>query len=437
MIRHFFTLFLPLFFVHPAFAAQLSPPLSLSECLRIAAQRHPDLASAQALVRAAESRLKGAHAAYFPRLDLGGSYIRQTYNFAASPGTTPRQVSLFSNGEALTNAGYYYGGLNFSQTIYDFGHTKGSVSRSESDLEAARQNLRRARDLVNLTVRSAYFGVLAAQELVRIRAEAVSNETKHLEQVRAFYQVGKRPKIEVTKQEVALANAQVELRQAQENLDVSKAALATAMGLPIEQAPEVIEVLKGEKEPQPLPELLAEAERNRPDVRSLRQQVSSVQADMIVARSNFRPNLSFASFFNYRNLKLPLIYNWSLGALVAQNLFAGGADRALLAEVQAHIDAARANLDSLIQKVRQEVFTAYSDLRVAEDKIGLAVKAEEEAKENLELAEGRYQAGYGNIIELTDAQLLTTNSQAQEVTARYEYQIAAARLDAAVGREVQ
>ena len=110
---------------------------------------------------------------------------------------------------------------------------------------------------------------------------------------------------------------------------------------------------------------------------------------------------------------------------------------ARLAELGAQSDAAKANLTSLLQRVRQEVFTAFADLQVAQDKIGLAIKAEDEAKENLALAEGRYQAGYGNIIELTDAQLLSTASQAQVITARYDYQIAAARLAAAVGKQPQ
>lgn len=103
------------------------------------------------------------------------------------------------------------------------------------------------------------------------------------------------------------------------------------------------------------------------------------------------------------------------------------------AEAQARRTAAEAELDSLTDRVRQEVYTAYSDLQVAKDKIGIAVEAEAESKENLALAEGRYQAGYGNIIELTDAQTLATTSEAQEVTARYDYQVAAARLDTAIG----
>ena len=434
MKRRLATLLLAFALGRAAFAVDPPHPLSLDECLKIAHQHQPDLASSEALVRAAQARLKESHALFLPRVDSGGSYTRQSYNFAASPGTTPRQVSLFSSGESFASAPYYYGGLTLSQTIYDFGHTRGAVRRSESELAGSRQDLKRLEDVVDLNVRTAYFGVLAAQELVRIRQDAVDNQTKHLDQVRAFYQVGRRPKIDVTNQEVALANAQVALRQAQADLEVARATLATSMGLPIEQAPEPMNVLNELQEHEDLSHLLADAEKTRPDIESVRDQFAAVQADMIVARSAFRPSVTLASFFDYRNLKFPLIYNWSIAELVAQNLFAGGADRARLAELDAQSDAVQANLASLVQRVRQEVFTAYSDLQVAQDKIGLAIKAEQAAKENLALAEGRYRAGYGNIIELTDAQTLNTDSQAQEITARYDYQIAAARLTAAVGK---
>ncbi len=73
-------------------------------------------------------------------------------------------------------------------------------------------------------------------------------------------------------------------------------------------------------------------------------------------------------------------------------------------------------------------------MKVASDKIQLNQKAVVEAKENLALAEGRYSNGYGNIIELTDAQTLLTDSQVQEIVSRYDYHVAAAQLDVAVGR---
>jgi outer membrane protein len=318
--------------------------------------------------------------------------------------------------------------------IYDFGQTRGTIDRSEAELQTAQQNLKRVHDLIYLNVREAYYAVLAAEEILQARKDAVENQTKHLDQVRAFHDVGTRPKIDVTKQEVALANAQVDYRQAQENLDVARAALATAMGIPIEQAPEPVNTLGEVPNPGSLDELMTQAEKQRPDLESLRDQIVAAQADIIVARSYFRPSFRLGSFFNYQNLKFPLIYNWDLAGLLAQNFLDGGTKQARLTAAQAEESVARANLTSFLQKVHQEVFADYSDLKVAEDKIQLNQQAEAEAKENLALAEGRYSAGYGNIIELTDAQTLLTDSQVQEIVSRYDYQTAAARLDVAVGR---
>jgi outer membrane protein len=231
-----------------------------------------------------------------------------------------------------------------------------------------------------------------------------------------------------------LANSQVDYRQAQENLDIARSALATSMGIPIAQAPEPVNTLDQIPSPGPLDELTSLAEKQRPDLALLRDQVVAAQADIIVARSYFKPNIRLGSFFNYQNLKFPLIYNWDLAGLLAQNLLDGGTKQARLASAQAEDVVARANLTSLQNNVSQEVFTDYSDLKVAQDKIQLNRQAVAAAKENLTLAEGRYSAGYGNIIELTDAQTLLTDSQVQEIVSRYDYQTAAARLDVAVGR---
>ncbi|MBZ5515240.1 MAG: TolC family protein [Acidobacteriia bacterium] len=153
-----------------------------------------------------------------------------------------------------------------------------------------------------------------------------------------------------------------------------------------------------------------------------------------MARSAFRPSLGLSGFFNYRNLQLPLIHNWSLAGLVAQNFLDGGVKRAHLAQAQAQEAVAKANLDSLVQKVRQEVFADLSNVQVIRDKVFLTEQAEKEAEENLALAEGRYANGYGNIIELTDAQFLLTDSKVNQIAIRYEYQMAVASLDVAVGR---
>jgi outer membrane protein TolC len=104
---------------------------------------------------------------------------------------------------------------------------------------------------------------------------------------------------------------------------------------------------------------------------------------------------------------------------------------------QFSLAASHSNLRSYLQQVDQEVYPDYQNVSMAQDKITLARKAADEAKENLAFAEGRYSTGVSNIIELTDAELLAPTAQSLLVEARYAYQVAVGRLQVATGEHPQ
>ncbi|HET6369741.1 MAG TPA: TolC family protein, partial [Nitrospiria bacterium] len=58
-----------------------------------------------------------------------------------------------------------------------------------------------------------------------------------------------------------------------------------------------------------------------------------------------------------------------------------------------------------------------------------------QAEENLELANGRFQAGVGTSVERTDAQVTLANAKTTQVQALYDYRVAEANLEKAMGRE--
>lgn len=410
-------------------------PLSLADCYRLAEQNQPDLATAEAQVHVAEAHLKERRSPYLPHLSFGANHNQQTYNYVPLPGTSPTQANSEYNGEHWSNSPYYYTGLNFTQNIYDFGLTRGSVQRGRAELAQAQQNRDRVRQQTLLNVRNAYFSVLAAQQLVQVRQKTVQNQSKHLDQINAFFQVGRVPKIDVTRQEVQLANSQLDLVSAQSDLTVAQAALAQSMGLPVKSVFALVDVLGTAQVLDPVDTYLAEAQRSRPDLQALREVVNAAQGDIVAAQSNFKPRLSFTSFADFQNMKFPLIWNLGFGEGLLQPLLTGGFNRAFLEETQQAKNATESNLKSAALQVDREVYTDYANTTVAQQQIDLATKADNEAQENLAFAEGRYSAGVGNIIELTDAELLAATASAQVVTAHYNYQLAFGRLEVAAGKE--
>jgi outer membrane protein len=416
-------------------AAPTDAPLSLADCYRLASQNQPDLATAEAQVHVAEAHLKERRSPYFPHLSFGVSHNQQTYNYAGTPGVAPSIFTQQYHGESGSTSPYYYTGVNFSQNIYDFGLTRGSVVRGRAELAQAQENRDRIRQRTLLNVRNAYFAVLAAQQLVDVREKTVQNQSKHLDQIQAFFQVGRVPKIDVTRQEVQLANAEVDLVQARSDFVVTQAALATSMGLPVKNTYSLVDVLGSAQNLDSVDSYLGEAQKSRPDLRALQETVRAAEGDIVAAQSNFKPRLNFSSFVDFQNLKFPLIWNLGFGESLLQPLLTGGFNRAFLSEMEQAKTAADFNLKSASQQIDQEVYSDYQSTTVAQQQIDLAIKADSEARENLAFAEGRYSAGVGNIIELTDAELLAASAAAQVVTSRYTYQLAFGRLEVAAGKD--
>jgi len=83
--------------------------------------------------------------------------------------------------------------------------------------------------------------------------------------------------------------------------------------------------------------------------------------------------------------------------------------------------------------IRLEAEQAYLSLREAEERIRVTQKAVGQAQENFELANGRYQVGVGFPLEVTDAEVLLANARANNITALYNYKIAEARIEKAMG----
>jgi outer membrane protein TolC len=91
---------------------------------------------------------------------------------------------------------------------------------------------------------------------------------------------------------------------------------------------------------------------------------------------------------------------------------------------------------TLRQQIDLEVRRASLDVQRSAQSIDVSARAAQQAAENLALAEGRYETGVGNVIELTDAQVQKTSAEAEHVGALYDYQVAVAALEQAIGREL-
>jgi outer membrane protein TolC len=126
--------------------------------------------------------------------------------------------------------------------------------------------------------------------------------------------------------------------------------------------------------------------------------------------------------------------SWNAGVTLSAPLYEGGLTRGRVGEALANQRSLEARRDLLRQALLLEVHQAYADLEGASARIIVMESSLKTARESLELAEGRYGAGVGPSIEVTDAQVAAVKAETDYVQALYDYQLAVARLFKAMGR---
>lgn len=404
--------------------------LTLPEATELALRQQPTLRAAQGSLTAAQARIPQARSFYYPRFDLQTGL--QTGEFVSSTtGRTTRSDSTFIN-------------IQGRQLLYDFGKTAALVDEAKAGSRVASGELERVRDLVVQNVRQSYFNVLASRRLVAVADAALARSELNLRSARGFFDVGTKPKSDVTRAEVEVANARVGVIRARNLVRFSETTLANALGLDATAPIEIVDTLTYEPVGLDPAQLAVEALGNRPELRQAQARLDQSRAQLSGARANYLPDLSLVGSAGYTGDDAfvstdgvaGVAFNefWSVTGQLSWNLFEGFFTQNRVKETQALVETARANYETIELQVRLEVEQAYIAVVEADERIGATEKAIESAQENLRLAQGRYDAGVGTILELTEAQLSLSNAEADNVRALTDYRVGLAVLDRVVGR---
>jgi outer membrane protein len=429
--------------VTPAAPAAQKRVVTLAQAERAALEQQPQMRVARAATDLAQGQADQARAPLLPQVTGTAGYTRETGNFALRPGVasnplSPAGGSLFSNSYDLWSFG-----LTGTQLIYDFGQTSQKYKAADLSVEAQRYSEQATRLQVLLNVRTAYFNARAMKELVAVAQETLDDQNKHLLQVQGQVTVGTQPPIALAQQKAACANAVVQLIQADNNYETSKAQLNQAAGIVGGTEYDVgdEQVPAPEDEDQPLDALAAKAIAARPELATFEKQRESQEATLSAVKGSYGPTLSASAGLTDTGENLTaaqaaggLVPNWNAGLLLNWPLYQGGLTVAQVHQAQAGLDSIDAQRAVEVLAVRLQVDTARLTVKAAKATIGASQDALDSSREQLRLAEQRFSTGVGNIIELNDAQVAYTTAAAQVVQARFALASARAQLLAALGR---
>lgn len=401
--------------------------LSVDDAVAIALETQPNIKARINDYAAAAFRVDQAFAVLLPQI-TGSWTVARDQNAAGGALSTgvvlPRTVTTWTTTTVAR--------VSLSQILFDFGKNFASTEAARKLADSALEDTELQRQLVTQTVKESFTNINFAVRLIQVARQAVDRAELNLRSARGFFEVGTRPKSDVARAEVDVANARVDLIRARNAERLARVALATAMGLPATTPIQIQDNLVYQPVALDRARLAAEALRQRPEYRQARLNAEANDARVRRAQRDFFPDITGGGFYGAARADMNEI--WELNLSLNWTIFDGGNRIARYREARANLTAAQERVKAAELDISREVEQSVNNVIEADERIQAAQVAVASAQENFRLAQGRFDAGVGTILELTDAQLALTQAQNTEAQALADYRIALARLDRAVGR---
>ncbi|HVR86544.1 MAG TPA: TolC family protein, partial [Planctomycetota bacterium] len=233
--------------------------------------------------------------------------------------------------------------------------------------------------------------------------------------------------------QVDLGNAQLTLVKARTALTVAKATLNNVLGL----ASDPLYTLEHPGAAGPwgmsFTDAVEAARAYHPALQSLILRENAARAEIDAAIANFYPNLTLAGDYSWAGSLTPVTWSSFLGPVLSWVLTSGGALTGTLHGAVADLRQAYASRALEEQSIFLDLRNGYASLEDTRESLRILSLTVQSATETLDLVTGRYKVGKASAVELTDAEVQLATAKAQEIQARYDYEISIAAIERSIG----
>ena len=407
--------------IAPAAWTQVPQLLTLQEAEALALKNHPAIGAAELSALASQERV------------AQNESVRQPFVTASVTGVAAPEESRIAAG-GLNNPiilSRFATGVSVNQLLLDFGRTSRLIEGSRLASLAESEKTKATRADVLLNVQRAYYTALGTKTLVNIAKQTIAARQLLVDQVSALVQAQMKSSLDLSIANTNLAEARLLLSAAENESLSAHARLAEAVGMSRSVPFELVEEPMPNVEPLSITELTERALRERPEVVAARLEAGSLSSVAAAERALRFPSVTAsvgAGVIPSRVRDLSSDYA-AAGLNISLPFLNGGLYKARRREAEFRAQSAQRRTRQIENSVSREVTVALLDVNTAAERVTLTRQFIEQASQALELAQARYDLGLSSIVELSQAQLVKTNAEIQNASARYDYQIRRAVLN--------
>jgi outer membrane protein len=410
--------------------------ITVDQSLELALKNSRLIHSSEAKVKGADGRVGESRAGLLPKISLTGRYSKLSQVDLIIP------IPLIPGGirlPYLTDQTAVR--LTLQQPVFSGFRLYHSYKMSDYNAKATGEEFNKDKADLILNLKTAYWNVLKFQALAKQIDETVEQLKEHFKEIETFYRQGMATNNEVLKVRVQLSDMQVNQIDAHNAVSLAKLSLCNVMGIPLSSEIVLADSLfyQGFSLPAIEP-LVAQALKNRPDVKSTEYRVKMSQSGVSLARAGWYPNLVAMVNYDYAKPNSRIFpqrnqydETWDVTLNLQMNLWDWGTSLYQTRQAQAQLTQAEDAWKQVQDAATLEVTQSYLNLVKFVKAIEVAGLTIEQAEENYKVTSEKFKNGLALNSDLLDAETALLSAKTKYVNTLADFRIAEAKLKRAVG----
>ncbi len=411
--------------------AQSTEKWSLRKCVDYAMKNNISVKLADVQARIAALQFKQAKLYQLP-----------SANFSTNIGPSfGRSLDLSTNGytnlASLSQNYNLQGGIE----IFNWGKLKNSAAAAEYNLKAALTDIEKTANDVALSVATYYLQILSANQQIGITKVQIQQTKNNLDATRKRVDAGALPELNALEFESQLAADSTNLVAAETNYNQALLSMKGLLNLDAAKPFDVdipnVETIPLESlidlQPESVYQLALE---NQSNIKSNRLRIKSGEKNILANKSGLYPSItgSYALSTGYIDYltntgfsktayftQLNTNFRQNLGVGISVPIFNNGSNRINYEQSKLNLQNTKVNEEQIEQKLKLDIYTAYSNAVSALQKFNASKKQVEVAQKAFDFATKRYDVGLLNTLDLITNQNNLLRAKTQNLADQYDY----------------
>lgn len=417
--------------------------LTLDDCIELALKNNQDVIRARGNARIAGGNVWQAFGAFLPGLDASAQ-VSETHT-AVTEGTgfyfDPTTGSIIPIPAEFGGISKYYSiSASAGLTVFNGGRNIFNYFGAKADKKYYDYAVKATEENIIYRVKFIYFAYLKAIEKKKISEKAVKRGEEGYKLAQSKYEVGSASKSDALKAKVQYGNDKLGLISAENIVRVAHANLAYLIGVDVNSDVQFSTEFTARKHDGTESDAMKFGLAHHPGLISFEYNLKAAKYDVKSTFGRYLPSLSVIVSRNWSNQFWSGVTKfrdadgqWIIRSIFSIPIFQNFSRKRDMTRAKATLNNARADYYYAKNKVALDVREAYLDIARAEEALKVAGENVDASDEDMSLVRERYNLGAATMLEVLDAQVSLITAENSEIEAEFDYNLAVAKLENAMG----